>query len=582
MATTLQSVPTDFNKLTLEQVKQLRPEAPERDANRPYIDGDHLQNGDAWVGPGPRQNNPGYKEFMSRLEVVFTSKNVILEVCNRLVSAVMGREPRWAWVPRRIVSKDQPLSPEEIIEISLLEGPLTEWWDQREIHKLMKRMLLHMMWSSYGLGRMFVPYGLTENGRVPGKTLEEVLRAIYLDVPEPEDAFMYQHPLTMALLVVVMFKTPAGQESAELTFLDKQGQTVIKVLPEPVDGEPVAALDLQRQLTMFQVTCDNVLPTQQVRQLQNMLNMSLTLLGKGLVDTHFLERIFHDTLPPGDYQKDPANPDAKETYVPDLETGRKTGDRTDSYMQSTSYVNEDDQTTLATGKVTIREPTDPAYTIKGAEYWYQCLLEEVRQDHILINQAATPSGKSRDESRVDFADSGKDPELQSELAGRALLMAVVTFAEALLGKPGQWTKKYKPIFKTNARYGKLSVDERRQTIDEADKGYRSKQGTQSLIGIDDTDAEEALISGQPNWELALSDKRADVVTKFSADFPRSVALFLAGYSDDEIKEIMDRVKQSVAEDPAAAQSDPKQPLPQPEPVKTPTQGEPTSGNLQAA
>ena len=539
---------TDFNTLTLTQVQQLRPETPDADTNRFYIEGDHLQAGKAWVGPGPTEGDDDYSEFLKRLARVFVSKNVILEVTGRLVSAVLGREPRWPWVPRRAVTKDKPVTDAESAAITELEQALTVWWDEREIHKLLKRLLFRMLWGRQCVFRLYVPTGLLPaSGNIRKSTLTDALGLIYLEIPEPEEGFVYVHPENNAKLGVVLYQDVTGRDAAELTFLDETGRTVVKTLPEA----DVGGGDFRKHLTIVQVSVDTALITEQVRQLQDALNVTLTLLLKGLNDNHFLERLFFDTLAPGhwEYEDDGQGGKRRGRYVPDPE-GRATGGRVDSYLQSLDYVDEEGKTVLAPGRVTIRDPLDPSGTIKGVDYWYQALLEEVRQTHILINQSATPSGKSRDESRVDFSDSGKDPELQAELAGRELLTTVMAMAEAFMGTPGKWTDRFKPAFKCNARYGKLSVEERTQNMNEVEVNLMSEETAMSLNGIDDVDAEKSIISRQPNSMLKLSRSRAETVTLWAAEFPREVALQLAGVPEDEVNDIMTQTaKAGVAEDP---------------------------------
>lgn len=549
-------IPTDFNVMTLDDVKKLLPSLPDAEKNRHFIEGDHFNNGDDWVGPGPRPGHAQRRDFLDILATAFVSKNVIEELADRLASAVLGREPRWAWAPRRKVTKDKPITTAEEDAIDELESALTDWWDVREVHKLLKRMIKLMLWAKQATWRLYVPAGLTDAAGSVGtvSTIADALEKIFVDIPDPVTSTVWEHPLTKARLGLVLYKDVENKDSAEITFL-KGDQTTVKILPAPAAGAE-ATNDFRKNITMFCVTLDDVFITEQMRSLQRMLNMTLTLLGKGLVDNHFLERIFKDILPPGHWEYE-ADGVTRKAFIPDQE-GRHTGSRTDSYMQSIDYKDELGKTVLASGDVVIRDPLDPTGTIKGIEYWYQSLLEEARQDHILINQSATPSGKSRDEARGDFADSGKDPEMQATLAGRALLLTVVAMAEAFLGSPGKWTDKFKPIFQPRAKYGQLSIEERKQAVEEAEKGFRADETAMAEIGINDVDAEVALIMKSARGQLRLSSEQADVVAKWIADFPREVALQLAGFSEDDIKKIMKAVSMSEL-DPQNPPVDPNAP-----------------------
>lgn len=538
--------PDKFSDIDISKVEQLLNVPPDATENRPFIEGDHFQEGDAWVGPSPARGDAQYRDFLDILKPAFVSKNVIKEGCERLAGAVIGWEPRWTWVPRRHDLDENPPTDQELASIQELTSALTDWWDKREIHTLLKRLVFRMLWAKRGGWRLYVPSGLTdENGRVRASTIEEALDMIYMDVPEPEDIGIYEHPDTKQKLGIMLYTDAMGKKRAELCYLDGE-QTVIRLLP--TEGTTaVAKNDFGKHLTIYVAELDSPLITEQIRSLQKMLNMTLTLLGKGLVDNHFLERIFMNAMPPGHwtYEEDGKT---RKAYV--IEP-RSAGGRTDSYIQGIDFQqpSKNGDTYLANPSVTIRQPLDPNGTIRGSEYWYQVMLEALRQDHILINQLATPSGKSRDHSRGDFIDSSKDPIMQTDRAGRELLLTVVYMVEEFTGQKGKWTKDFKPIFKCRPNYGPLSVAERQQNVTEAEKGFLSDETVMSLNGTDDVDAELALIKGQKRAQLALSKLRADAVTQWSVDFPREVALFLAGFTDAEIKDVMKRVTRSNSEDP---------------------------------
>jgi hypothetical protein len=571
-------IPSNFATVELSGAKQLLPDLPDADANRHFIEGDHFNHGDDWVGPGPRVGDQGHQDFLEVLEKAFVSKNVLEEICDRLDSAILGREPRWAWVPRRKVTKKEPITQSEQALIDEVEEALTDWWDVRQVHRELKKLLKFMLWAREACWRLYVPSGLTDATGSIGSVgaLSDALGKIFLEIPDPESCTVWTHPTTMARLGIVVYKDPAGADLAELTYLAGE-KTVVKLTPGGEVSE--GGGNFGGHLPLFRIALDEAFLTEQLRSLQRMLNMTLTLLGKGLVDNHFVEKLFKDILPPGhwEYEEDGKT---RRAFVVDT-AGRSTGGRTDSYMQSLDYRNEQGNTILANGQIIFRDPLDPTGTIKGSEYWYQAMLEEARQDHILINQSATPSGKSREEARGDFASSGEDPEMQAKIAGRELLLTVVAMAEAFMGAPGKYTQQLKPVFQPRTKYGQLSVEERKQAIEEAEKGFRADETAQSEIGIDDVDAENALIQGSPRGTLRLSSERADVVAKWSADFPREVALRLAGYTEEEVTEIMRQVSMAEADDPGLADPTAKNPTPTAKPTVPPVVAPPKVNGRQA-
>jgi hypothetical protein len=565
-------IPTDFTTLDVSSVKRLLPSLPDASDNRHFIDGDHFNNGDDWVGPGPRVGDKGHQDFLDLLAKAFVSKNAMDEICDRLVSAILGREPRWAWVPRRKVTKKQPITDAEQALIDEVETALTDWWDTRQAHKELKKLLKFMLWAREATYRLYVPSGLTDSSGSIGSVgaLSDALSKIFLEIPDPESATVWTNPNTMQRLGIVVYKDTKGTEIAELTYLQGE-KTVVKIVPGGEVSE--GGGNFGGHLTMFRIALDDAFLTEQLRSLQRMLNMTLTLLGKGLVDNHFVEKLFKDILPPGhwEYEEDGKT---RRAFIVD-EGGRSTGGRTDSYMQSIDYRNEQGNTVLANGQIVFRDPVDPTGTIKGSEYWYQCMLEEARQDHILINQSSTPSGKSREEARADFASSGEDSEMQATIVGRELLLTVVSMAEAFMGSAGKYTQQLKPIFQPRTKYGELSIEERKQSVDEAEKGFRADETAMSDIGINDVDAESSLIQSSQRGTLRIASERADVVEKWAADFPREVALKLAGFTDDEIKDIMKLVSQAEADDPGLPDPTQQNPTPSAKPSVVPPVTAPT-------
>jgi hypothetical protein len=545
-------IPEAFSDVTITQAKSLFPDMSDGEQNRPFIEGDHLQGGDAWVGPGPKMGDAAYRDFLDLLEVAFVSKNVLDECCDRLTGAVVGWEPRWGWVLRRFDTEENPQTPEETAEIQELESAMTEWWDQMQIHRKLKLLIYNMLWAKQSAWRLYVPSGMTNAaGQIDGiDSLEKAFARIFLDIPDPANATVWEHPETKQRLGICLLTQADGSEKAELCYLETDGRTTIRIVPGDGAGVATGTNDFGGHLTIYAVTLDKPLVREQERSLQKALNMTLTLLEKGLVDNHFVEKLFMNALPPGHWEYE-SDGKTRKQFVVDK---RPTGGRTDSYIQGIDYQDVDattgaQKTVVKDPSIYVRQPLDPNGTIQGSEYWYQALLESMRQDHILINQLATPSGKSREHSRGDFIDSTKDPVMQADLAGRELLLTAACVVEAFLNQKGKWTKKYRPVFKCRPNYGPLSVAERQQNVIEAEKGFLSDETVMALNGTDDVDAELALIRETPRAKLSLSSLRADVIIKWATDFPREVALRMAGYTDEQIKDIMGMVTKSKSLDP---------------------------------
>lgn len=569
--------------VTPARLREAIPVADGVEDNRLFVEGEHWNGGDFWVGPGPKPSDPTYSDIIPLIERAFVSKNVVDEIIDRHVSSCLGKEPRWSWTPIVPPKDGDDLLPADETAIGELEAALTTWWDNRQVHRWLKTMIYRMLWGQRGTWRLYVPSGLQgANGSVAATELPDALAKLFLDIPQPEDAGIWEDPETKTRVGIVLWKDGDGKEHGEVTYVGVDGKTVINLVP-PGAGLSTATNDFSGNMPIGTTELDAPWVTGQMRALQKALNMSLTLLSKALQDNAFLERLLLNALPPGHWeyedQPDPVTGEKiRKAYVADR---HQAGGRQTTYVSGIDYSEKSQdgstKTTVKDPSVVFRDPTDPEAIIKGTSYWYQALIGEARQDHVLINQDATPSGKSREQARGDFMDSTQDTQLQTELAGRALFLTVVAMAETILNKPGFWTKKYKPIFKCRTSYGPLAVEERAQNVAEAKDGFMSDETAMALNGIDDVDAEQLAIQNQPRSSLGLSENQATVVDLWvTAGFARETALHLAGFSDEEIADIMKRESDAmpVADpitgllpgDPGADPTDPNAP---PIPVKKP-------------
>lgn len=531
--------------------------------NRLMAEGNHWLEGAGWVGPGPMPSDPTYSEIQRLIEKAFVSRNVIDEVVDRLVSAILGAEPRWYWTPDRAMEDDEDPTPEEQTLMDEVNTATTQWWDKKKVHAALKRQIYRMLVAQRCVWRLYLPKS-DDAGNVTASDIEEAMDAVFLDIPDPETSGVWTDPETRDEVGIVVIKEQTtNRTTVEVTYLEEDGQTTVRMLP---DDQKVTN-DLGGALPIVMAEIDSPFITEQLRALNKALNMTLTLLAKGLVDNAFLERLMLNAMPPGHWEYSPTLDEngnkVRDKYVVDRHV---TGGRQTTYVQGTDYVDEKGATVVKDPSVVFRDPTDPGGIIKGSDYWYGMMLDEARQSHVIVNQSSTVGFKSREQARGDFIDSTKDPQSQAEASGRALLITLVKVVEGILSKPKRWTGKLKPIFKCKPQYGPLTVPERLQNMNEAKDGYMADETAMSLNGIDDVDAELALIAAQPRAQLKLStDQAAAVKAWVDAGFTHEVGLHMIGLDDDEIKKITKMNADTTPEPVDPALQDPNNPNP-PAPV----------------
>jgi hypothetical protein len=537
---------------TVAEIKSLLTLPENAAANQPFVEGDHWQDGDGWVGPGPTKNDPQRTMIYALIEQAFVQRNVVNELIDRHVSAVLGREPRWGWTPVRRLKPDEEPTDAEQTDMEELDAALTTWWDTQQAHRLLKSMIFALLWSQRASFRVYAP--TLTGGTIRAGDLPEALTNLYLDVPDPGMAGVWEDPKTRQKVGIIIVKDDENQDAAELYYLDG-AQTVLKLVTtakEPSTDTRPRINKLNGILPMFELMLARPFITEQIRSLQKSLNMTLTLLSKGLNDNTFQSLLVLNAMPPGYWtyedQPDENGQKIRKEYIIDFNALKQGGQQT-QFISGIDYKDEQNRTQIKDPTAVYRAPIDPSGTIKGAEFWYSSMLDEGRQSHVVVNKEAGLSGKSKEQSRGDFVDSTNDTQLQTELAGRNLLMALVAMSETQMNVPGKWTAKYRPVFKCRPNYGPLSVEERAQNVSEAKDGFMADETAMALNGLDDTDAEQAKIAAQLRARLGLSQLQADAVATWkTAGVSLEVSLLLIGMDEADIKKYMERNKKAVKDE----------------------------------
>lgn len=510
---------------------------------RNFYDGDHWQGGAMWIGPWPAPDDVGAAEVQAEIQRAFVSRNVIKEVINRHQRGVIGQEPQWAFTPRRAMKKDEKPTDEEQKEIDMIGAALTEWWDARKIHKQFKDAVRKLLQAERAHLRIFIPSGNLETRTVEqqqnGTTtqveqkgiainadddagaLRAALNNIFVEVPEPTTTAIYTDPATKAQCGIVIYdqnagnvKTGAKAEVAELTWVDENGGTVIRVIPAAGSQakESSTTLDLGRHIILSEMLRDPFI-SDQVIDNQNALNLALTMVPRNVTTGGFVERTYFNAMMPGEWlDKDGevARTVADRARFAPAKT--KYGAGVTNWIRGIEYEDQKDGTTKITDpSMEVREPSPVQPSIDAKRSHYIDILEEVDQVHILLGQEAAPSGRSREEARSDYVASLDDTKSAVESSGRNLLETALALAEALTGKPNVLSAKYRATFECHINAGPIDPADR--TADEAsvEAGNMAPETAMRRAGILDTDAENAQINASPRGRLGVLKRQGEAL-----------------------------------------------------------------------
>jgi hypothetical protein len=140
--------------------------------NRLFVDGDHWQQGQGWIGPSPQPGQDGFDETLRELQRSFTSRNAIGETTERHAQALLGREPAFGLTVRRALAEGEEATAQEQAKIDEAEAALTAWWDVRGIAGTLAEATRTVLWAADPDGhgraplRLYVPRGFLLDGEM--------------------------------------------------------------------------------------------------------------------------------------------------------------------------------------------------------------------------------------------------------------------------------------------------------------------------------------------------------------------------------------------------------------------------------
>lgn len=488
-----------------------------------FYKGDHWQASAGWGGPTPDPLTTKVDDaaaFMLKVERVFTSSNVIAEVVDRHVSAVMGREPGWQFVP--IAAKEgEGEGPDDETEkdplVTEIELAIINWAAKRNAHQVMLEAMADYATTGLGMVRLFIPPGLLVQGEggtmtLPtGLTLDDALGLVYIEKVEPLSGGTSCERSSMSMAAFVSWTEKASVAGAEQSVTRSELQytelttgtkrnTVMRSWDGSTEGGTLT-LDLNGQLLMHEMR-GKPLVTQQMIQLQKGLNFAMTAMGNNNANAGFLERIITNAQTPGSYEVD-------------SKTGQKTFKPSDRYQGGpgstvflTGHAVTDDE-----GRVSgytdprpwFRDPSSPEAFRASLDEYRAAMYMEAKQGHLLAQGDGNVSGASRVHLRADFELSLRDTRVAAEQAYMWLLTVMAKLGGLFTGNPQKFDK-FRPTVQANVNTGPLTDSERTGIIEQFKEGLRSRESAMVLLGVDDPDAEFLRIRGElPSNPVSLDD-----------------------------------------------------------------------------
>jgi hypothetical protein len=515
----------EFDKLTRQQaeeiVQQKKAEADKAGAceNTLMCDGEHFNEGKFWTGPQPATSDVNNPASYTKVKREFASKNGLKDAVDGHRDGVVSREIEWAFTVRRPLAKkgeivngveltedEKPNEAEQAL-IREAQGVITPWWNERRMLKLFQDATETLLKTTRSPLRIMIPPAEIKDGKIPLADLPTSINKIFLEACPYDQAAVITDPYSRKDAGVYV-GIDGNDKIAEITYVDDSGQTVWKQFVDkaqtatpytpasgyqsifsetptpPVTTDPVVTLKLSGRLLMYEMRRKPFL-TPQMRQSNMQLNKAKTLRGHNLNTAGFAETTLLNVDLPGVL----VEKDGRQVFVPDPVTR---GASVINSWTGVKYTDGAGNERVATPTIDRQQPSPVSTFIESERADYQDILEEAKQMHNLIAGDAMANGVSRVQARGGFALSLNPTKGEVDASVRWTLETVLAIAATFSGQPGRFDS-----LRANADCridtGPITPEEVAMFVMLWDKGVWSLERVQRATGVEDTDAENALI-----------------------------------------------------------------------------------------
>lgn len=456
--------------------------------NYAYYDGDHWKS---WIGPRISSDVPHATELMAEVERVFQSVNLIKECCDRHVNCLLGKMPHWYLKGEdgeRVVTIDE--NGERVdSKAAQAEIDLQRWIDavlqradsgQTKQNDPFIQVGTDLIVTGKAALRLWQPERFSDDPDPINTIHLHAAKYGSVEVKRDDDDFIDEISYSY------------GNSNKEVATLDGDTLTVTTTRSGEEESEPLR-IDTGGRWNISILRSPSML-TPQIKQNQNAVNHAATMLLRNQEQAGFLERIFLNAQPPGEWVEDPQAP-GNERFVPS-EHGLHHGPGEDIFVVGVPSGDPQNQTYSNTS-VAFRDPVKVATFLESIAGFRAFIYHAFGQGHLLAEGDGNISGVSRVQLRQDF-------EVILNRHKRVIEAAIANIFNVVLRILGY--TEFEAVVQLRVTTGKLTPDERRGIIEEFQAGLLSKATAIALLGsVEDVDAELALIEEEAEKNLQRRD-----------------------------------------------------------------------------
>lgn len=446
--------------------------------HRDYWHGHYWPTG--WIGPTVGQSDPKYTERMQALERVFQSANVLRECAQNWRDGLISEPFTWflkAENGDRAVTDADADDRDETAAAAELE--LQRWLDHIEqaatnANPLDSDFQQADPWAEFVLAlgvlgeaglRLWQPERFADN--------PDPVKRIYLHTTRQRSVLIDRSSFD-GFIDKITYTSATGNEVQTM-----DGDVVTVTTLDGSDAEPLELDTGGRWL--IQYAAGESIFTPSTKRLQNALNHCLTMMVRNNEVAGFREKVFGNAEYPTDADGNPISMESGpgiDTYL----YGTPTGDPT-----SPGY---------APVSVFQSEPVDNGSLAAAVDVYRKLIYMEFAQGHLLANSLGGLSGESRIQMRSQFELNLRGWKRRVESAIASVLNIVLKLLEV---------EGYEVVVQLNITTGKLSHDEAAAIVQQYQAGLLSRATAMAKLGVDDVDAETALILEEAEEGVARRD-----------------------------------------------------------------------------
>ena len=402
--------------------------------------GDHWQNTKGFIGQLPPPTLPGAAQILADIKAGFVSENVIQEVTETHVGGILGREPTWSFLKSESPANQASVDPKN--RDTETGDSLTPWWNKRKALTSLEDAATTLVLEGGVVRRLFIPRGLFPDGaRVTAKDLSSALDLIYFQNHTTDIAGVFTDPDTQKDIGIYLFREESSDgevqtECAELSFLNKAGDTVCRVVKSKGATEEFGPYQLGGHLLVYELR-RRALITEQVQSNQRALNLAHTMMMRNVNMAGARERTITNAQVPVRTRRAPTIDDPTKTV---REAGTfEVGAGAVMFLMGHPIKNDNGEIVGYTNpNVTISDPASVETFVATGDHYREAVYSQCHQRHVLIVDKADTSGRAREMARREFERSLKKTKVVVDASGRWQLETALRLAAQIVGKSARY------------------------------------------------------------------------------------------------------------------------------------------------